>query len=305
MVVLIGHCCLLPCLIRPASTLTVRGRPCRVVPDLECAGNPNTLLALTKRGGHVAFLQGTWPLGVAYMDEAVMDFFGATLEHLYGMDPRVVGPEANPAAAAERAVAAAAAAVGVPPAAWAGAAAGGAAAAAPWKTTGGRPGGAAGCCVGKGCRAAVAGHAKAGTVHGPQAAVKGRDHEGQQGEQEAQPRSAGTAGVLSGPGAAVPLEPSARAVAAHGVGASRAASGPDPWSQVQLLVALQEHSGWYSAGGHPACWQQQAGQGGPAQDQDRDQAGGQEPADRQAPVRGAGSAGGPGIIGHAGPRSRL
>lgn len=40
-----------------------------VLPDVECASNPSTLLAATARGGHVAFLQGLWPLGGAYMGE--------------------------------------------------------------------------------------------------------------------------------------------------------------------------------------------------------------------------------------------
>jgi hypothetical protein len=39
------------------------------LPDIECALNPNTLLAATSRGGHVAFLQGLWPFGTAFMGE--------------------------------------------------------------------------------------------------------------------------------------------------------------------------------------------------------------------------------------------
>lgn len=53
-----------------------------VLPDLECAGNPHTLLAATARGGHVAFIQGGMPLvGPTFMDEAVLQFFAANLEH--------------------------------------------------------------------------------------------------------------------------------------------------------------------------------------------------------------------------------
>eukprot|EP00798_Chlamydomonas_sp_ICE-L_P007828 gene7828-1027_t len=46
-----------------------------VLPDLECSKNPSTLLVATPHGGHVAFVQGMWPLGHAYMDDAVMEFF--------------------------------------------------------------------------------------------------------------------------------------------------------------------------------------------------------------------------------------
>lgn len=41
-----------------------------VLPDVECASNPSTLLAATARGGHVAFLQGLWPFGGAFMGES-------------------------------------------------------------------------------------------------------------------------------------------------------------------------------------------------------------------------------------------
>ena len=40
-----------------------------VLPDAECSLNPFTLLAVTARGGHVAFLQGMMPLGTSYMGE--------------------------------------------------------------------------------------------------------------------------------------------------------------------------------------------------------------------------------------------
>ncbi len=55
---------------------------CRVLPDKECSDNPNTLLAATERGGHVAFLQGLWPLGPAFMDGAVLQFLEAAWQHL-------------------------------------------------------------------------------------------------------------------------------------------------------------------------------------------------------------------------------
>lgn len=46
----------------------------------ECKGNKNTVLAVTLRGGHVAFLQGLWPFGTAWMDQVAMQFFSACSE---------------------------------------------------------------------------------------------------------------------------------------------------------------------------------------------------------------------------------
>lgn len=40
----------------------------------ECKSNENTVLAVTPRGGHVAFLQGLWPFGVAWMDRVAIQF---------------------------------------------------------------------------------------------------------------------------------------------------------------------------------------------------------------------------------------
>ncbi|KAG1660894.1 hypothetical protein FOA52_015936 [Chlamydomonas sp. UWO 241] len=68
-----------------------------VLPDKECAANPSTLLAATSRGGHVAFLQGcTGVFGPAFMDDAVMEFLSATMEHYY--DTTAGGGAARPAA---------------------------------------------------------------------------------------------------------------------------------------------------------------------------------------------------------------
>lgn len=50
------------------------------LPDVECAANPWTALAATRRGGHLAFLQGLWPLGASWADAAVTDWLGAALE---------------------------------------------------------------------------------------------------------------------------------------------------------------------------------------------------------------------------------
>lgn len=66
----------------------------------ECAANPSTLLAATSRGGHVAFLSGSlWPLGTAFMDMAVLQFLGATLQHYdrgnAGMEAGAEGASGN------------------------------------------------------------------------------------------------------------------------------------------------------------------------------------------------------------------
>ncbi|CAL5218897.1 g638 [Coccomyxa viridis] len=47
------------------------------LPVEECSANPNTILAVTARGGHVAFIDGLWPFGKAWMDSVVVDFFSA------------------------------------------------------------------------------------------------------------------------------------------------------------------------------------------------------------------------------------
>eukprot|EP00798_Chlamydomonas_sp_ICE-L_P014332 gene14332-20321_t len=52
-----------------------------VLPDIECSSNPSTLLVATKHGGHVAFLQGMWPLENSFMDDAVLEFCGAVVQH--------------------------------------------------------------------------------------------------------------------------------------------------------------------------------------------------------------------------------
>lgn len=52
----------------------------RRLPLPECQENPNTVLAVTKRGGHVAFLHGLWPFGQAWMDKVACDFLAPYLE---------------------------------------------------------------------------------------------------------------------------------------------------------------------------------------------------------------------------------
>ncbi|KAK9857962.1 hypothetical protein WJX84_008774 [Apatococcus fuscideae] len=51
------------------------------LPIRQCSSNPYTLLAITSRGGHVAFLTGIWPFGEAWMDLVAMDFLQAVLNH--------------------------------------------------------------------------------------------------------------------------------------------------------------------------------------------------------------------------------
>jgi len=104
----------IPNITTPTLFLLSRDDPfLGVLPDKECAANPNTLLALTQFGGHVAFLQGIWPLGTAYMDNAVLEFLEAAMNH----GPRKgegkgsqVAPGATQEAVAVSAAAAAAAA---------------------------------------------------------------------------------------------------------------------------------------------------------------------------------------------------
>ena len=43
-------------------------------PVQECKSNENTVLAVTPRGGHVAFLEGLWPFGTAWMDKVAIQF---------------------------------------------------------------------------------------------------------------------------------------------------------------------------------------------------------------------------------------
>lgn len=58
----------------PMMGLTVQ--PVKVVlyPVQECKSNENTVLAVTPRGGHVAFLHGLWPFGTAWMDQVALQF---------------------------------------------------------------------------------------------------------------------------------------------------------------------------------------------------------------------------------------
>ncbi|KAL6764005.1 Alpha/Beta hydrolase protein [Haematococcus lacustris] len=73
-----------------------------VLPDEECSANPHTLLAATARGGHVAFLEGLWPLGPAFMDRAVLQFLEVAWSQLPAvaqaamqLPPELLPPEAQ------------------------------------------------------------------------------------------------------------------------------------------------------------------------------------------------------------------
>ncbi|WIA39100.1 hypothetical protein OEZ86_005239 [Tetradesmus obliquus] len=51
-----------------------------MLPKEQVTANPFTLLAATRRGGHLAFLQGWWPLGASYCDEVIDDWLGSALQ---------------------------------------------------------------------------------------------------------------------------------------------------------------------------------------------------------------------------------
>ncbi|KAL3159563.1 hypothetical protein ABBQ38_009979 [Trebouxia sp. C0009 RCD-2024] len=59
-----------PCLFLIAQDDPFLGK----LPIEECKSNENTVLAVTPRGGHVAFLQGLWPFGTAWMDQVAIQF---------------------------------------------------------------------------------------------------------------------------------------------------------------------------------------------------------------------------------------
>lgn len=74
---------------------------CRVLPQQQVMRNPFTVLAATRRGGHLAFLQGWWPLGASYCDNVIDEWLGAAVnEWRHGCD----APAPGAAAAASLAV---------------------------------------------------------------------------------------------------------------------------------------------------------------------------------------------------------
>ncbi len=50
------------------------------MPEMECSGNPNTVLLATPTGAHMAHLQGMFPFGQSYIDDVTIDFFRLILE---------------------------------------------------------------------------------------------------------------------------------------------------------------------------------------------------------------------------------
>ena len=60
------------------TTFFVRFRRRLPLPEVE--ENPNTLLAVTDRGGHVAFVQHLWPFSEAWMDNVAAEFLTPHLE---------------------------------------------------------------------------------------------------------------------------------------------------------------------------------------------------------------------------------
>lgn len=59
----------------------------RVHPHAACSTNPATILALTERGGHCAFLEGLLPTGHTRMTKSVAQFFAAALALSPGASP--------------------------------------------------------------------------------------------------------------------------------------------------------------------------------------------------------------------------
>ncbi|GBF97751.1 hypothetical protein Rsub_10915 [Raphidocelis subcapitata] len=50
------------------------------LPAAEVCANPFLALAVARRGGHLGFLSGAWPLGVSYADAAVDDWLASALD---------------------------------------------------------------------------------------------------------------------------------------------------------------------------------------------------------------------------------
>ena len=51
--------------------------PAHTIPFLEFELNPNTVLLLTRHGGHFGFIEGVYPRGRSWMNRIVTQFLGA------------------------------------------------------------------------------------------------------------------------------------------------------------------------------------------------------------------------------------
>ncbi len=54
----------------------------RELPIEQCRKNQYTVLAVTKRGGHCAHLQGLWPFGRSFIDDSAVTFLKAVLNDI-------------------------------------------------------------------------------------------------------------------------------------------------------------------------------------------------------------------------------
>ncbi|KAI8475440.1 MAG: Alpha/Beta hydrolase protein [Monoraphidium minutum] len=71
----------IPYIRTPTLMLVSRDDPfLGYLPKDEVTSNPFMALAATKRGGHLGFLQGMWPLGISWGDLAVDDWLAAALD---------------------------------------------------------------------------------------------------------------------------------------------------------------------------------------------------------------------------------
>lgn len=50
------------------------------LPREQAQNNKNTILAVTKKGGHVSFVEGLWPGGTCYVDRVIAEYIQALIE---------------------------------------------------------------------------------------------------------------------------------------------------------------------------------------------------------------------------------
>lgn len=51
------------------------------LPTREAETNPNLVLVVTKRGGHIGFMEGFLPIGKCWMDKVLIQFANTVFEH--------------------------------------------------------------------------------------------------------------------------------------------------------------------------------------------------------------------------------